>query len=75
MINVRVKLFASLRRGRFESKEFSLREGSTMKDLARELSLPPDDVSIIFINNRHAPENQQLREGDIVALFPPVGGG
>jgi len=35
----------------------------------------PDQPRIVFVNNRHAAEDSVLRDGDRLAIFPPVAGG
>ena len=41
----------------------------------KELKIPEDEVTLIFVNGRHADGRLSLKEGDVVAFFPPVGGG
>ena len=43
--------------------------------LIRRLGLDPARIKIIMINGRSAAPDQQLKDGDRVGLFPPVGGG
>lgn len=74
-MGVRIKLFATLRTGRFSEKTYEIKPGTTISNIIEELGLPPEQVSIIFVNGRHAKPDTILREGDDVALFPPVGGG
>jgi sulfur-carrier protein len=74
-MKVTVKLFAKLRKGRFdlETREYS--PGTKISQVIDELNIPKDKVSIIFVNNRHAEPDRQLDDGDVVAFFPPIGGG
>jgi sulfur carrier protein len=72
---VTVKLFASLRRGRFETAVFELGAGATVEAALAAASLPPAEASIIFVNARHALPASPLAEGDLVSVFPPIGGG
>jgi len=44
-------------------------------ELVESLSIPRDAIHLVFINGRVATSEQQLHQGDRVALFPPVGGG
>jgi molybdopterin converting factor small subunit len=37
--------------------------------------LPDDQVKVIFVNHVVRGEEHQLGAGDVVAIFPPVGGG
>ena len=70
-----VKLFASLRTGRAKEIIIELSRASTPKAIIKELNIPEEDVAIIMINGRRSEADIQLNEGDIVSLFPPVGGG
>jgi len=70
-----IKLFATLRTGRFEEKTVEFPPGTTVDGVIRELALPEKDVTLIFINGRHADLTTPLSQNDILALFPPVGGG
>ncbi|MFW5862309.1 MAG: MoaD/ThiS family protein [Spirochaetota bacterium] len=49
--------------------------GITVLDITKKLNIDPKEVSIIFINNRHAELEHTLKDNDILALFPPIGGG
>jgi sulfur carrier protein len=70
-----VKLFATLRKGRFEEKIMDLPEGIKIEQVIRQIAIPEKDVNLIFINGRNADFNAPLSEGDTVSIFPPVGGG
>jgi len=39
------------------------------------LSIPDTEIALIFIKNVHAGLDALLKNGDTLALFPPVGGG
>lgn len=52
-----------------------LKEGSTPLEVSQGLKIPEEDVAIIMINGRGAKKDSPLKEGDVLALFPPVGGG
>ena len=74
-MKVKVKLFATLQKNRFKTKELEYKDGTTVAEVCRMLDIPRNKVSIIFINNTHADDNKILEEGDELALFPPIGGG
>ncbi len=75
MIKITVKLFATLRQGRFDIAEREYPAGTTIGRVIENLELPPEKVTIIFLNHRHAQPEQELSEGDVLAFFPPIGGG
>jgi molybdopterin synthase sulfur carrier subunit len=74
-MKVRVKLFATLQRGRFKTSVQEYEEGITVAEVCRTLGISMNKVSIIFINNTHADHDRILQENDELALFPPIGGG
>jgi molybdopterin synthase sulfur carrier subunit len=56
------------------ARPVELVEGTTIADVIDWLGLP-DQPRVVFVNGRHAPEEQSLAEGDRLAIFPPVAGG
>lgn len=74
-MNVTVKLFASFRSGRFDIEIHDYPVGTTVADVADGLRLPQSELGIMMINNRHVKLDRLLAEGDIMALFPLLGGG
>ncbi len=74
-MQVTVKLFASLSRGRFAVGVFDGEAALTVRDILASLKIPEEEASIIFINGRHEDVDAAVRDGDTLALFPPVGGG
>jgi molybdopterin converting factor small subunit len=80
MIQVRVKLFATLRAHRpglklGEAFVVELPEAATVRDLLRHTSVPENEVKIIFVNGLIRDLDQVLAGGDELGIFPPVGGG
>lgn len=74
-MNVTVKLFASLRIGRFKSEVWEMPAGSKVIDILAKLGLQGREVAILRVNGRDVPDEQKLMDGDIITLFPPMGGG
>jgi len=74
-MRVKVKLFATLIEGRFAENYFDIDSGSDIDYLLNKFELTHQDVTIIFINGRHADYNTLLNDGDDIAFFPPIGGG
>jgi molybdopterin synthase sulfur carrier subunit len=50
-------------------------EGTTIKALLEELGVPLETVKLIFVNGVHAKDNDVLKDGDRLGVFPPVAGG
>jgi molybdopterin converting factor small subunit len=76
-MDVTVKLFAHYRNGRYNERLESLPEGASVRDVILPLGVdqPDDPIGIILINGRHAKRDAELHDGDVLAIFPMVGGG
>jgi molybdopterin converting factor small subunit len=74
-MKVTVKLFATFRDGRFKVEERDYPAGTTCRRIVAAIGLREEELGIVLVNSRHAQLDQILNEGDIVALFPLVGGG
>jgi molybdopterin converting factor small subunit len=74
-MRIKIKLFASLRAGRFDSADRDFPAGSAVRDALREIAVPEKEAHIIFVNGRHAEPGAVLKEGDTLAVFPLIGGG
>jgi molybdopterin converting factor small subunit len=53
----------------------SLRDGTTIKNLLNKLELPEGITKVIVVNGLSSNNERKLREGDVVAIFPPLAGG
>jgi len=56
------------------TRAMDLPDGTTVGQVITLTGLP-DEPRIVFVNGRHAPDDQVLTEGDRLAVFPPVAGG
>lgn len=74
-MQITVKLFASFRAGRIPIEIREYPAGTTVLDIVLEQGIPVAELGIIMINSRHAKTDRELVEGDILALFPMLGGG
>lgn len=70
-----VKLFATLRAGRFKEEKLSFPPGTTVALAIARLGIPEKELALVMINGLAAEPDTQLSDGDVLALFPPVGGG
>ena len=61
---IEVRLFATLRE-----------DDSCGADVLKEFQIPEEEVSIFLINGFHSKSQDPVKDGDVLALFPPVGGG
>lgn len=74
-MQVNVKLFASFQAGRFQQEFRDYPEQTLIGTVVRELNIPEDEVGILLLNAVHAKLDQPLSDGDLLAIFPLVGGG
>ena len=72
---IEVRFFATLRDGRGKVMEIPAEEVSTAGELLNRFNIPAEEVSILLINGFHSKPEDPVKDGDIVSLFPPVGGG
>lgn len=78
-MNVSVKCFSTLadkENCRYDQpRTVSIQAGkSTVRDLAQQIPISEKDVSVVFVNGKHAALGATLSEGDRVAFVPPTGG-
>ena len=74
-MEVEIRLFATLRPGRFRKRKLDLPEGITVGEILKQLGIEPKEVAIVLVNGRDVTEHGTLRPDDVMALFPPVAGG
>lgn len=74
-LEVKVRLFATLREGRGKEFILNIEEPVNPEKIIKELKIPKEDVAILLINGRDGSFDKELKLGDYVSIFPPVGGG
>lgn len=74
-MNVKVKLFASLRQFGPDEQVMELPEHATIDDVVRSLHFPATIRLLKIVNGEHRPADHLLTDGDELALFPPIAGG
>ena len=52
-----------------------LDSGTTPQMIIDILEIKREDVAILLVNGMDGKFEQQLKDGDTVSIFPPVGGG
>lgn len=73
---VTVKLFAQYREGRFKVEERAYQEGISAQEIIDELGVAKElPLGVLMVNGRHKSQSYLLKEGDVISLFPKVGGG
>ena len=76
-INVTVKFFAMLREYGPTKETISVPENSPIELLFKRYQIPKEAWrTIIIVNGRpHKDLETVINDGDIVSIFPPIGGG
>ena len=79
-VRITIKLFAGLQKylppgGRGSSAPLDLEPESTIADVIAKLGLPIEAAKLKLVNSTHAQLEAELHDGDVLAIFPPVGGG
>ena len=72
---IEVRLFATFREVREKVQFLDEKEFRKAGDVLDYLNIPHDEVAIYLINGRHSKFTDSISEGDVLAIFPPVGGG
>lgn len=77
---IEVKLFATLDKylpagSEKHTGKIEVPEGTTAGQIVEKLGIPPDMPKILLINGVHSASEDFLKEGDTLALFPPLAGG
>ena len=74
-MKVKVKLFASLRSFAPDEQVLELPENTTIDDVVRSFKFPGTIRLLRIVNGEHRPADHVLKDGDELALFPPIAGG
>ncbi|MFX1420147.1 MAG: MoaD/ThiS family protein [Promethearchaeota archaeon] len=76
-ITVTVKFFATLREYGPEKEILSIPKNSEIKVLFDKYSIPKDERRAIILVNGHPHKDLKtiMKDGDLVSIFPPIGGG
>lgn len=80
-MRILVKYFASYREavGKYE-EELELAPGSTVKEVIEKIvsrypGIELDREAILVLNQKVVKDDQEVKDGDVLAVFPPLGGG
>ncbi|WP_035288703.1 MoaD/ThiS family protein [Clostridium sp. KNHs214] len=75
-MKIEVRLFAYFREGREKKYFMEISEEKIVpRDILQKLQIPVEEVAILLINGRDGTADTLLKDGDVLSLFPPVGGG
>lgn len=84
MVSIEFKLFADLMKylpanARQQSIKLDMPDGATVYDLMDRFHVPREQAHLVICNGIFIPPSQretyQLRNADVIALWPPVAGG
>jgi len=74
-MRVHVRLFATLRHGRFSRQSIELPEGDSVADLLRLLNIPEEEVGMLLLDGRDVALKTKLASDAVISVFPALGGG
>ena len=72
---IEVRFFATLRDGRGKVIQVDAEKAAVAGDILRLCEIKPEEVAILLINGFHSKPEDPVKDGDVISLFPPVGGG
>jgi len=79
-MKVNLSLYASLashlpEKCTANSCTMELAAGTSIRELLDQLNIGIDEPKVMFINGVHARLDDIIKDGDRVAIFPPIAGG
>jgi len=74
-VKIRVKLYGEFLKYGPEESYSELPKGSTVNDLLEKLSIEERNYIMLLINLKRSSFEDELKDGDTVSIFAPVGGG
>ena len=72
---IEVRVFATFREKKKKILFMEPEKFSKVSDVLDYLNIPHVDVAICLVNGMHSSLDKELKDEDVLALFPPVGGG
>ena len=72
---ITVKLFATLRKGREKEYDFPAGKFKDGEELSQHLGIDAEEISVFLINGIHGKLSDSFKDGDVISIFPAVGGG
>ncbi len=72
---IEVRLFATFREGREKIVYMEPEQASCPAEVLDRLGIAREEVAICLINGFHSDLEAPVKDQDVLALFPPVGGG
>jgi molybdopterin converting factor small subunit len=72
---IEVKLFASLREGREKAYQFPADKFKNGREIGEYLDIHEEKITILLINGIYSELDARINDGDVISMFPAVGGG
>lgn len=79
-MEIEIRLFATLQEylpkgsSRYSLK-LKIERENTVGDVLNKLKIPKKIPKLLFVNGKQVNEDSILQPGDVISIFPPVGGG
>lgn len=74
-MKIEIRLFATFREGREKKQVLEIAEDMNIIDILKILNIDKEEVSILLLNGMDGGFDRKFKDGDILSIFPPVGGG
>ncbi len=74
-MKIQVSCFATLSKYNPPDGYLEVEDGATPAHILDKLSIPRDEVKIVFVNGQNSGKEVVLKENDRVGIFPAIGGG
>lgn len=74
-MKIEVRLFATFREGREKKQFLEVEETTSILDIIAKLQIEESEIAILLLNGIDGDATRPLKDGDVLSLFPPVGGG
>jgi molybdopterin converting factor small subunit len=72
-MKIEVQLYAKGAQNRKAIMEFS--DGLTVGKVLDQLGIPKEHPNMVLVNGVHTQDDAPLKDGDVLAVFPPLAGG
>lgn len=74
-MQITIQLFATFRNGRFKEEHRTFTDGIPISLVLAELGIAENEIGMVLVNGRRASTEQELNDGQVLAMFPLLGGG
>ncbi len=74
-MEVEIRLFASFKKQCWKSKRLHFSDAVQIIDILDILQIDVEEIGMILVNGSYQTVDYNLKDGDILALFPPIAGG